>query len=404
MNDLRIYSNTIRSRSETATYIMSSSYRLNDNSCLEYLVSNYKNKHVVIFHFLEENERNNEFLEPYLFDLKRILKTKIESASIINNINEIESLLFGDIILDMEYLKERKKVISKVKLMSLPTIIFEDNILVPVEVASNKEEYSARTIRPKISKIMDDFITPIDLFSNSLGENYALKKFNQFIDKRLGTYDERSNPMYETTSELSVALKYGFITPSRILQYLESINSNNKAAFIEELIIRRELAYNFVHYNKNYNDFYSITYDWAYQSMALHRYDKREYLYSLEDYISFKTHDKYFNTAMKEMIYLGKMHGYMRMYWCKKIIEWSSSYEEAYSIAIYLNNYYFLDGNTPNGYCGVAWCFGKHDRAWKEREIFGKIRYMNAKGLERKFNMDAYIKRIEKDVRNNETY
>jgi deoxyribodipyrimidine photo-lyase len=104
---------------------------------------------------------------------------------------------------------------------------------------------------------------------------------------------------------------------------------------------------------------------------------------------------------MKEMVYLGKMHSYMRMYWCKKIIEWSKTYEEAFKTAIELNNYYFTDGLTPNGYCGVAWCFGKHDRAWTERDIFGKLRYMNANGLKRKFAIDDYVEKMNKIEKEN---
>jgi deoxyribodipyrimidine photo-lyase len=118
----------------------------------------------------------------------------------------------------------------------------------------------------------------------------------------------------------------------------------------------------------------------------------------LLDYVQFKTHDPYFNAAMKEMVYFKTMSSYMRMYWCKKIIEWSKTYKEAYEIAITLNNLYFLDGNTPNGYAGVAWCFGKHDRAWTERPIFGKLRYMNANGLKRKFDIETYVKQIEARV------
>ena len=185
---------------------------------------------------------------------------------------------------------------------------------------------------------------------------------------------------------------------------LDDVVTDNKSSFIEELIVRRELSYNFVYYNKKYFDFNYMTYGWAYQTMINHELDYREHIYTIDDYINFNTHDPYFNAAMKEMVYLGKMHGYMRMYWCKKIIEWSPNYKYAYETAITLNNRYFLDGNTPNGYTGVAWCFGKHDRAWTERQIFGKIRYMNANGLKRKFDIDQYIKNVEKEVLTHGTY
>jgi deoxyribodipyrimidine photo-lyase len=108
-----------------------------------------------------------------------------------------------------------------------------------------------------------------------------------------------------------------------------------------------------------------------------------------------KTYDPYWNAAQKELLIRGKMHGYMRMYWGKKIIEWSASPERAYAMALMLNNKYSLDGRDPNGFAGIAWCFGKHDRAWSERHVFGKIRYMNSRGLERKFDMERYIARVE---------
>jgi deoxyribodipyrimidine photo-lyase len=88
------------------------------------------------------------------------------------------------------------------------------------------------------------------------------------------------------------------------------------------------------------------------------------------------------------------MHGYMRMYWGKKILEWSESPTQAYATALYLNNRYFLDGRNPNSYAGVAWCFGKHDRPWPEQPVFGKVRYMADTGLRRKFDMDGYLQRV----------
>jgi deoxyribodipyrimidine photo-lyase len=168
--------------------------------------------------------------------------------------------------------------------------------------------------------------------------------------------------------------------------------------FIEELVVRRELAINFIYYNKKYDEFDSMTYDWAYKTMEEHVEDKREYIYSLEDLENYNTHDKYWNASMKEMVHTGFMHTYMRMYWCKKILEWSPDYKTAYENSLYLNNKYFIDGRDPNSFTGIAWCFGKHDRAWKERPIFGKLRYMNANGLERKFDMQGYIDRIEKMI------
>jgi deoxyribodipyrimidine photo-lyase len=159
------------------------------------------------------------------------------------------------------------------------------------------------------------------------------------------------------------------------------------------MFIRRELAINFVHYNPNYDSFLGLP-DWAKKTLTEHALDQRSYLYSQSQLENAQTHDAYWNAAQKEMVLTGKMNGYMRMYWGKKIIEWTNSPIEAFKIALYLNDKYEIDGRDPNGYTGVAWCFGKHDRAWREREIFGKIRFMNKKGLDRKFAMAAYLQKI----------
>ena len=160
-----------------------------------------------------------------------------------------------------------------------------------------------------------------------------------------------------------------------------------------EQIKRDELSINFVFYNPKY-DLYEGLPDWSKNSLKEHMADKRKYIYNLEDFENAETHNEYWNAAQIQMVNTGKMHGYMRMYWGKKIIEWTKSPKEAYKIALFLNNKYELDGRDPNGFTGVAWCFGKHDRPWKERPIFGKIRYMNANGLKRKFDIDLYAKKF----------
>lgn len=172
---------------------------------------------------------------------------------------------------------------------------------------------------------------------------------------------------------------------------LKKNNSIGNDAFLEELIIRRELSINYVFYNQNYDSFEGLP-EWSKNNLKKHEMDKRGYLYELEDFEKAKTHNDYWNAAQKQMMETGKMHGYMRMYWGKKIIEWTKNPKDAFKIALYLNNKFELDGRDPNGFTGVAWCFGKHDRPWNERSIFGKIRYMNANGLKRKFDIENYAK------------
>jgi deoxyribodipyrimidine photo-lyase len=163
------------------------------------------------------------------------------------------------------------------------------------------------------------------------------------------------------------------------------------AAFLEELIVRRELSDNFCFYNSSYDSVDGF-HEWAKKTHKIHATDPRPYLYSLDQFENAGTHDPYWNAAQRQMVRTGKMHGYMRMYWAKKILEWSPSPRKALEIAIKLNDRYELDGRDPNGYTGIAWSIGGvHDRAWGERPVFGKVRYMNEAGLRRKFNLETYL-------------
>jgi deoxyribodipyrimidine photo-lyase len=169
----------------------------------------------------------------------------------------------------------------------------------------------------------------------------------------------------------------------------ESVDS-----FIEELVVRRELAHNYVFYEENYDSYHALP-PWALQTLTEHAGDERSYLYSDAELAEAATHDEYWNAATREMTYTGYMHNYMRMYWGKKILEWSPDPETAFNRALELNNRYFLDGRDPNSYANVAWIFGLHDRPWQERPIFGKVRIMKASGLKRKCDMPGYLAKVE---------
>ena len=389
------------------TYLMSHSFRIHYNHGLLKAIKLSKELNcplqIILFKQPEANQRNNDFFKDGIKGFKGFLSKFTENIFYFEepskNFYEIlknSSLVIKDRAYLFEHLVVEKAIEEFLFYNSISFTLVESNVVVPVISASNKEEYSARTIRPKIKSQIDYYNDYIDFKAPYFHyEQVAREILDNFIESKLSYYDQRNDPSNNYTSNLSAYLKYGFISPLYIYNKVLKSNKANSDLFIEELIIRRELSYNFVFYNKKYYDFNHITYDWAYQSMNIHVNDKREYIYTIDDYINFKTHDIYFNTAMKEMVILGRMHGYMRMYWAKKIIEWSRDYNEAYQIIIYLNNYYFIDGFTPNGYCGVAWVFGKHDRAWKDRDIFGKIRYMNQAGLKRKFNIDDYVLNIE---------
>ena len=174
-------------------------------------------------------------------------------------------------------------------------------------------------------------------------------------------------------------------------KFMKSDNLSDRDAFIEQIVVRKELAENFCYYNNDYDSFSGIT-DWAKNTLNDHRNDTREYIYNFDIFENGDTHDKLWNAAQNQMLSMGKMHGYLRMYWAKKILEWSVDPETALHIAIELNDKYELDGRDPRGYTGIVWSIGGiHDRPWFERPVFGKIRYMNYNGCKRKFDVSRYI-------------
>jgi deoxyribodipyrimidine photo-lyase len=229
------------------------------------------------------------------------------------------------------------------------------------------------------------------------GSAEAKSRLDDFVGGKLHDYaGKRSDPSLGIQSNMSPYLHFGQVSPLEVaLRVRESAAPQEaKDAYLEELIVRRELSLNFVHFNPRYDSFDCLP-GWAQSTLERHGRDHREYLYSLEELEAAGTHDPYWNAAMREMTVTGKMHNYMRMYWGKKILEWTPSPRGAFEAALRLNNRYFLDGRDPNSFAGVAWVFGKHDRPWAERPIFGKVRYMNANGLRRKFNMDDYVRFVE---------
>ncbi len=450
---IKILKDSKKNHGQYILYWMQGSQRSVHNYSLEYSIklANENNLPLIVCfnivdNYKEANERHYYFMVEGLLEVKEnLLKRGIEFYLVygdpLNNITKLSKKALK-VVVDKGYLKWQRDIQEKfVKNIDMEVVSVEGNIIVPIEVTSEKEEYAARTIRPKIKKNLEKYlydfkfvdylvedrldkeildIKEIEIIEdrakaiiNKLklnrdvkrskffkgGESEGIKRLNDFIEKKLKSYSEDSSkPDMENISSLSPYLHFGQISPHTIaLKALEKKEKSKGSVddFLEELIIRRELAFNFVYYNNNYDNWDGITYPWAYESLKLHEGDKREYLYSLKDLEEANTHDVYWNTCMKEMVYTGFMHGYMRMYWAKKILEWSKTPREAFERTLMLNNKYFIDGRDPNSYTGVAWCYGKHDRAWKEREVYGKIRTMTSSGLERKFNMKKYIERIE---------
>jgi len=425
-------------------YWMQAAQRVQDNTALDFAIKRANDIEVPLIVFFnltdkfpDANLRHYNFMLEGLQEVQKDLR-ELGINFIVKIGNPVENLskLSEDAVMvvsDRGYLKvEREWKNDLTKKLNCRFVLVNTNTIVPVEIASDKEEYAAYTIRKKINNKIERFIDPIEkekLKLNSLRINFkgedlsnidnlinkldidktvkptpyfkggataALNHLEDFVNNNIKQYEEYgSRPDYDVTSKLSPYLHFGQISPAYIYK---RINWNDIKAedFLEQLIVRRELSFNYVYYNENYdNKLKNILPDWAVETLNDHQNDKREYLYNKKKLENYNTHDEYWNAAQKEMVKSGYMNGYMRMYWGKKILEWTDDPQKAFDIILYLNNKYFLDGRDPNGYAGAAWIFGKHDRAWKERKIFGKVRYMNKSGLDRKFDMEKYLKKVE---------
>ena len=322
----------------------------------------------------------------------------------------------------------RREVRSR---LACPMYMVDAHNIVPCWEASPKQEYAARTIRPRIQKRLLDFLSPVprlhphprqdpglqseepewERIEQSLevdqgvgpvqwltpGPQAAAGTLGDFLDRAVQMYAQKSNdPNAHALSNLSPYLHFGQIAPQRVALEVRDrpgIPSQAKEAFLEQVIIRRELSDNFCWYNTAYDSFDGLP-EWSQSTLNAHRSDPRPFVYSLQELENAATHDHLWNAAQNQMVIDGKMHGYMRMYWAKKILEWTEAPEQALSWALYLNDRYELDGRDPNGYVGVLWSIGGlHDHGFKQRPVFGTVRYMSYSGCRRKFDVQAYIRR-----------
>lgn len=317
-----------------------------------------------------------------------------------------------------------KKIVANK--LEVPLYEVDAHNIVPCWLASPKQEYGAYTFRPKIVRALPEFLTefpklrrhpyPLDTHTSATdwaslektlavdrsvpkvnwitsGEKSARIALRRFLKHRLAHYSAfRNDPTHNAQSDLSPYLHFGQLSAQRVALEVQKYDAPIQAqkAFLEELVVRRELSDNYCFYNPHYDSCAGFP-AWARATLDAHRNDPRQYRYSLELLEQSRTHDTLWNACQRQMALSGKMHGYLRMYWAKKILEWSTSPEVALKSAIYLNDKYELDGRDPNGYTGIAWCIGGvHDRAWSERDIFGKIRYMSSRGMKSKFDVGAY--------------
>ncbi|OQW37271.1 MAG: deoxyribodipyrimidine photolyase [Nitrospira sp. SG-bin1] len=427
-------------------YWMQQSQRAEDNHALEYAVrlANETNRSLrVVFGLMQDYPEAN--LRHYRFMLEGIQETQAALAD--RGISM--TVQFGhpsDVALDMGraasvivcdrgYLRHqeawRRRVAEEAECR---VIQVESDVVVPVDVASRKAETAARTFRGKVQRHLDKYLidlrqTPLhrpsrpplqqgvrlDDIDAVLGElkvdrtvravtkfhrggtAQAKSRFHDFIGHRLAGYkDHRNQPQNPRVSYMSMYLHFGQISPLYLaLQVRQAPMAlrADVASFLDELVVRRELSMNFCRFTADY-DRYECIPRWAKKTLEAHKHDRREHLYAIERLEAAETHDPYWNAACRQMLVTGYMHNHMRMYWGKKILEWSRTPEEAHAATLHIMNRYYLDGRDANSYSNTAWIFGLHDRPWGERPIFGKVRYMAASGLERKFDVDAYVRQI----------
>ena len=319
-----------------------------------------------------------------------------------------------------------------VKKAEIPVYAVDSNGVIPMS-RFEKEEYAAYTIRPKIKKILHEYLKPfeeeklivradklkIDCPDTEITEKNIVKlvaecaidhdvkastvylggtangrkRLNKFLKEILTDYDNgRNKPEKDGSSRLSSYLHFGFLSSLEIALAVKDADAKqeSKDAYLEEIIVRRELSYNFTRFNPQYDSLKSLP-DWVQKTMREHVDDKREIVYSLEEMENCQTYDELWNASQREMNVTGEIHNYVRMLWGKNVIAWTRNYEEAFAILEHLNNKYCLDGRNPNSYAGILWCFGKHDRPWMKRPVFGTMRYMTSGSTGKKFNSKQYI-------------
>ncbi len=366
----------------------------------------------------------------YVFYMRR---TRDDSNDIVYRLGGDAAALVTD---DYPLFPARRYNASVARKLDIPCYAVDSSCIVPV-ACFEKREYAAYTMRPKIQKLLAKYLDPVPAIrvrhkfraeapnfhtcvtSSRIpelaaccdidhtvqpsrifrgGSRAARKRLRQFLKQSLHRYANSSNqPSENATSGLSPYLHFGHISSLEVALTVQNYARQHKLLpdeFLEELIVRRELAFNFARFSGNLESLDALP-DWARKTLAKHVRDRRDPIYSRDQFERAQTRDPLWNAAQKELLLTGKIHGYYRMYWGKKIIQWSRTPEDALATAIYLNDRYALDGRDPNSYTNILWCFGLHDRPWVERPIFGQIRYMSQEGMRRKTDVDAYVRGLE---------
>nr|VZI27572.1 unnamed protein product [Spirometra erinaceieuropaei] len=347
-------------------------------------------------------------------------------------LNLIRNLQVAALITDFSPLREDTAAVQTVSgLLPSNTSFFQVDAhnIVPAWHASDKLEYAARTIRRKLHEKsqtlltefppvrahpiranvkepdwksieasvvghLDESVKPIKWAQG--GSRHGLRELFTFLHQRLSLYaTARNDPTKNALSQLSPWFHFGHLSVQRAILEAQRFRRKHKEsvdAFIEEAFVRRELSDNFCLYNPHY-DSIEGAWSWAQETLRKHASDERKPAYDEEAMEKARTDDQLWNAAQRQLLRDGKIHGFLRMYWAKKILEWhAAGPEAALALGLRLNDRYSIDGSDPNGFVGVMWSIcGIHDQGWSERTIFGKIRYMNYAGCKRKFDVSRFV-------------
>jgi deoxyribodipyrimidine photo-lyase len=438
--------------SGSVLYWMNRDMRIRDNWALLHAQSvarQYKSELVICYNlepeFLGGTLRQLDFKIGALKQIKEdaeklnIAFYVLIDSDITGVIDFIDAQSIGYVVTDFAPLRIQRKWLKDLhKKIKIPLDVVDTHNIVPVWETSDKKEFAAYTIRPKIQKKLKEFLTDFpkvlkqkkrnmkggvipakagiqDQYSLDYilkhaktnrkimpvtwcvpGEKSAHTVLKHFISHSDEYSKKRNNPVEDVQSQLSPYLHYGMIAPQRVAYEVShsDMNHDSKKDFLEELIIRRELADNFCYFEPHY-DTPEGFHEYFKEELKKNEKVEREYLYTKKQFENAQTHDDLWNACQMQMVKTGKMHGYLRMYWAKMIYAWTKNAGEALKIAIYLNDTYELDGRDPNGYVGIAWCIGGvHDRPWYvTNKVFGKLRYMSRNGMEKKFDVKKYIEK-----------
>jgi deoxyribodipyrimidine photo-lyase len=391
----------------------------------------------VVFHFPGATRRQYGFMLRGLEEVERDLAAKRIPFCLLAGAPKtvlpefLNSRSAGLLMTDFHPLKIKQAWKQDVaRRISIPLHEVDAHNIVPCWIASPKQEYGAYTLRPELRRLLPAYLTehprlrphpnrwpgpaapagwraalrdlaPDDSVGEVRwprpGEQAAQHALGRFISNGLDRYvEDRNDPNLRGQSNLSTCLHFGQLPAQRAAHEVmrAQVRECSREAFLEELIVRRELSDNFCNYQKDYDNPRGFP-AWAQRTPARHGKDRRDYRYTRRELEGGRTHDGLWNAAQREMVMRGSMPGYLRMYWAKKILEWTRTPAEAMKIAIALNDRYDLDGRDPNGYAGIAWSIGGvHDRPWGERKVFGMVCFMSLKGCWSKFDVDGYIGQV----------